>query len=222
MMQTFATTAPITAVIDIPAGRIQISAADRADTTVEVRPADPSKGRDMKLAGQITTEYGNGTLRITAPSASRLFGSSGAADVTVHLPAGSQVEAKAASARFTTTGKLGHVTFDSAQGPVTVDQAATACLTTVDGDITAGRLGGDSQIRTVRGNVQVREADHGTLVLRTETGSITVGAAAGVSASLDAGTTVGRIRNALKNADGSPGLNIQATTTVGDITASSL
>ena len=39
---------------------------------------------------------------------------------------------------------------------------------------------------------------------------------------MDAGTTVGRVRNALRNAGGTPGLNIHATTTVGDITASSL
>jgi pimeloyl-ACP methyl ester carboxylesterase len=38
----------------------------------------------------------------------------------------------------------------------------------------------------------------GTVVLRTEAGAISVGAAAGVSASLDAGTTYGRIHNALK------------------------
>jgi len=33
---------------------------------------------------------------------------------------------------------------------------------------------------------------------------------------------VGRVRNALRNTGGTPGLNIHATTTVGDITASSL
>jgi ribose/xylose/arabinose/galactoside ABC-type transport system permease subunit len=50
---------------------------------------------------------------------------------------------------------------------------------------------------------------------------ITVSAAAGVCATLDAGTTMGRIRNSLKNAGGSPALDIQATATVGDITATS-
>jgi len=74
----------------------------------------------------------------------------------------------------------------------------------------------------VKGDIQITEATHGTVVLRTETGAITVGAAAGVSATLDAGTTLGRIRNALKNTDGTPGLSIHATTTVGDITARSL
>ena len=62
---------------------------------------------------------------------------------------------------------------------------------------------------------------HGTVVLRTQSGDITVGAAAGVSAALDAGTTHGRISNALKN-DGSTELDIRATTSDGDITARSL
>jgi hypothetical protein len=221
-MQKFTTPAPITAVLDIPAGRIQFIAADRADTTVEIRPADPSKGRDVKLAEQTATGYSDGILRITAPAGNRILGSSGAVEVTVQLPAGSRIEAKAASAQFTTAGQLGDVTFDSSQATVEVDAAATARLTTVDGDITVGRLGGAAEIRTVRGDIQITEATHGTVVLRTETGAITVGAAAGVSATLDAGTTLGRIHNALKNTGDTPGLNIQATTTVGDITARSL
>ena len=221
-MQEFTTPAPITAILDIPAGRIQFTAADRRDTTVEIRPADPSKGRDVKLAEQTTAGYSDGVLRITAPAGNRILGSSGAVEVTVQLPAGSRVEAKAASAQFATAGQLGDVTFDSAQATVRVEAAATARLTAADGDITVGRLGGDAEIRTVRGDIQVTEAAHGTVVLRTETGAITVGAAAGVSATLDAGTTVGRIHNALQNTGGTPGLTIHATTTVGDITARSL
>ena len=41
-------------------------------------------------------------------------------------------------------------------------------------------------------------------MLRTEAGSVTVAAAAGTSAVLDAGTTVGRIRNTLTNAGAPP------------------
>ena len=104
---------------------------------------------------------------------------------------------------------------------VNVGQAATARITVVDGDITAGHLGGDAQLRTARGSIRITEATRGTLQLRTQTGAITVGAAAGTSAALDAGTTIGRVRNALKNT-GTTELAIHATTTVGDITASSL
>ena len=220
-MQTFATPAPITAILAVPAGRIQVTAADRADATVEIRPADPAKGRDVKLAARVTAAYSDGVLRVTAPAASRVLGSSGAVEVTVQLPASSAVQATTASARFTTQGPLGDVTLDSAQATVTLDQAATARITIVDGDITAGHLAGDAQIRTARGSIHVTEATQGTLVLRTETGAITVGAAAGVSAALDAGTTIGRVRNTLKNT-GTTELTIHATTTVGDITARSL
>jgi hypothetical protein len=63
-MQEFTTPAPITAILDIPAGRIQFTAADRAGTTVEIRPADPSKGRDVKLAvSQVLGPNGCGLSR---------------------------------------------------------------------------------------------------------------------------------------------------------------
>jgi hypothetical protein len=219
-MQTFATPAPVTAVLTVPAGRIHLTAADRADTTVEIRPADPGKSRDVKLAERITASYSDGVLRVTAPAASRVLGSTGAVEVTVHLPAGSAVQATTASARFTTEGPLGDVTLDSAQATVTLARAATARITVADGDITAGRLDGDAELRTVRGSIHVTEATRGTLTLRTEAGAITVAAAAGTSATLDAGTTVGRVSNSLKNTGATPELAIHATTTVGDITAS--
>ena len=44
-MHKFATPAPVSAVLDIPAGRIRFIAADRTDTVVEVRPADATKSR---------------------------------------------------------------------------------------------------------------------------------------------------------------------------------
>jgi hypothetical protein len=220
-MQTFATPAPVTAVLTVPAGRIHVTAADRADTTVEIRPADPAKGRDVKLAERVTASYTDGVLRVTAPAASRVLGSTGAVEVSLQLPAGSAVQATTASAHFTTTGPLGEVTFDSAQATVSLAQAATARITVIDGDITAGRLDGDAELRTVRGSIRVTEATQGTLTLRTEAGAITVAAAAGTSATLDAGTTVGRVSNTLKNTGTTPELAIHATTTVGDITASS-
>ncbi|KJY16521.1 hypothetical protein VR46_45205, partial [Streptomyces sp. NRRL S-444] len=70
--------------------------------------------------------------------------------------------------------------------------------------------------------LHIAEAVRGTVTLRTEQGEITVGAARGVSASLDAGTTYGRILNSLQNSEGVAGLNIHASTNYGDITARSL
>ncbi|WHM38210.1 DUF4097 family beta strand repeat-containing protein [Streptomyces sp. BPTC-684] len=222
-MQKFATTAPISAVLDIPAGHIRFIAADRADATVEVLPANASNGRDVKAAEQTTVEYADGVLRIeAAPAKNRILGSSGYVEVTVQLPAGSRVEAKVADAEFRGVGRLGDVVIEGAQGSVKLDETASAHLTLQAGDVSVGRLGGPARISTQKGDLRIAEAVRGAVELRTEAGDISVGAARGVSASLDAGTAYGRIQNALMNTEGAAGLNIHATTSYGDITARSL
>ncbi|MFG2212666.1 DUF4097 family beta strand repeat-containing protein [Streptomyces sp. NPDC048638] len=222
-MQKFDTPAPVSAVLDIPAGRIRFIAADRADTTVEVLPADASKSRDVKTAEQTTVVYGDGVLRIETPAAKNpIRGASGSLEVTVQLPAGSRIAAKAASAELRGVGRLGDVAFEGSHGSVKLDETESARLTLLAGDVSVGRLGGPGEITTAKGDIHVTEAVHGTVTLRTESGEISVGAARGVSASLDAGTSYGRIHNALKNTDGTAGLNIHATTAYGNITARSL
>ncbi|MFF5975677.1 DUF4097 family beta strand repeat-containing protein [Streptomyces sp. NPDC012769] len=221
-MQKFQTLAPIAAVLAVPAGRVRFIAADRADTTVEVLPADASKGRDVKAAEQTEVTYADGVLRIAVPEAkNRLVGNSGAVEVTVQLPAGSSVEGRAAAAELRGVGRLGDVAFEGAYHRIKIDEAASLRLTALDGDIEIGRLGGPAEIATARGDIRVTEALRGAVTLRTDKGDITVGAAAGVSASLDAGTDYGRVSNALKN-DGTAGLTLRATTSYGDITARSL
>ncbi|MFC9326679.1 DUF4097 family beta strand repeat-containing protein [Kitasatospora sp. NPDC057015] len=222
-MQKFDTLAPIAAVLDVPAGRIRFIAADRPDTTVEVLPADASKGRDVKAAERVQVSYGDGVLRIeAAPAANRILGNPGSVEVTVQLPAGSRVEAKAASAELRGVGRLGDVTFEAAAGTVKLDETAAAELALQAGDIAVGRLGGPARISTRQGDLRITEAVRGTVTLRTDAGHIEVGAARGVSASLDAGTALGRVHNALRNTDGAATLTIHATTALGDITARSL
>ncbi|MFF1595787.1 DUF4097 family beta strand repeat-containing protein, partial [Streptomyces sp. NPDC058286] len=209
---------------DIPAGRIQFIAADRTDTTVEILPADRSKSRDMKAAEQTTAAYADGVLRIeTATAKNRLLGNSGSIEVTVQLPAGSRIEAKTAAAELRGVGRLGNVTFESAQGTVKVDETASARVTLQAGSVLIGRLSGPAQISTQKGDLNITEATGGTVELRTESGDITINATRGTSATLDAGTTYGRIHNTLQNTEGATAsLNIQATTAHGDITARSL
>lgn len=221
-MQKFDTPAPISAVLDVPAGRIQFIAADRVDTTVEILPANPSKSRDIKAAGQATVAYTDGVLRITAPTpGNQLFGPSGSVEITVQLPVGSRIEAKAAGTELRGVGRLGDIAFEGAYHHIKIDEAASVRLTAVEGDVEVGRLNGPAEISTTRGDIRIAEAVRGTVVLRTQSGDISVAAAPGVSAALDASTGYGRVSNALKN-DGTAGLDIRATTSKGDITARSL
>ncbi|EWM13274.1 DUF4097 family beta strand repeat-containing protein [Kutzneria sp. 744] len=198
-MQKFATPAPISAVLDIPAGQVRFIAADRTDTAVEVRPADAGKSRDVKVAEQTKVEFVDGVLRIEASARNQMLGSSGFIDVTVQLPAGSRVEAKAASAEFRGVGRFGDVTFTGSHGAIKLDEAASVRLSIDAGDVSVGRLTGSAEISTSKGDITIAEASRGELVLSTQAGTVSVGAAAGVSASLDAGTGHGRIHNALRN-----------------------
>ncbi|MEH6380077.1 DUF4097 family beta strand repeat-containing protein, partial [Streptomyces sp. KLMMK] len=220
-MQKFITPAPVAAVLDIPAGRIRFIAADRTDTTVEILPADATKSRDIKAAEQITVTHHDDTLHIQAPAAAnRILGNPGAVEITVQLPTGSRIDAKTATAEIRGVGRLGDVTLNSAHGTVKLDETASAHLTLAAGDITIGRLNGPAQLTTQKGNLHITEATHGTLTLRTEHGDISIGAARGTSATLDAGTSYGRIHNTLKNTDGThTQLDIHATTAYGNITA---
>lgn len=222
-MSTYSTPEPISAVLNIPAGSIRLVASDRTDTAVEVVPADASKGRDVKAAEQTTVEYVDGVLRIALVAKNQYFGPSGAIAVTVQLPAGSQAEVTAASAELRATGRLGDVVIESAQGPIHLDDVASARITSSASDITVGRLDGPAEIRTSKGDIRIAEAVRGNVVLRTEVGEVEIVAAAGASATLDAGTATGRITNALKNTEGAGAeLTIRATTSVGDIIARSL
>lgn len=222
-MRKFDTPTPVSATFAIPAGRIQIIAADRADTTVEVRPTDAAKNRDVTAAERVQVNYADGVLRIEAVKPSNpLRGSSGSVEVTVQLPAGSNIEGKTASADLRGVGRLGDVTFEGAAGSIKVDETATARLTLASGDITVGRLNGSAQIRTHQGDLRIAEATDGTVTLRTDQGDITVAAARDSSAVLDAGISLGRVHNALRNTDGvAASLKIHATTAHGDITATS-
>ncbi|TCC42403.1 DUF4097 family beta strand repeat-containing protein [Kribbella speibonae] len=222
-MPNFTTPEPISAVLDIPAGSIQLTAGDGAETIVEVQPANAAKSRDVKAAEATTVEYADGVLRITVVAKNQYFGPSGAVAVTVQLPAGSQAEVKAASAEIRATGRLGDVTVESAQGPIDLEDVASARITSSASDVSVGRLNGPAEIRTSKGDIRIAEAVRGNLVLRTDVGEVEVGAAAESSATLNAATATGRIDNALKNTEGAAAeLTIHATTSVGDIVARSL
>lgn len=221
-MQNFDTTAPISVVLDIPAGRVQLVAADRTDTTVEVRPADAGKSRDVRTAEGTTAEYADGVLRVTTPEPrNKLVGTSGAVEVTIQLPAGSDVEVRSASAELRVVGRLGAVSAQGVYRQIKIDEADGVRLTAVDGDVEVGRLNGPAEISTQRGDIRVAEAVRGAVVLSTQQGDITIAAAPGVSATLDAGTSLGRVSNGLRN-DGAAALDVRATTMQGDITARSL
>ena len=92
-MPTFNTPEPITATIDVAVGDVHLSAGDGTATVVDVRPSDASNSDDVKAAELTRVEYASGQLLVKAPKLRSWLSRSGGGsiDVTIELPAGSQV-----------------------------------------------------------------------------------------------------------------------------------
>ncbi|GAB3585683.1 DUF4097 family beta strand repeat-containing protein [Leifsonia lichenia] len=217
-MQTFDTPTPVTTVIDVPAGHLRFIAADRADTRIEVNPVDASTARDVAAADRTTIDFADGVLRVATPERHAAFGPSGSVEVTVQLPAGSNIRANG-SAELRGAGSLGDVAVDGSFGPIKLDEATAVRISALDGDVVIGRLTGPGEITTARGDVRIAEAHRGDVVVSTQLGNVSVGVPSGVTAGLDAGTPFGRISNTIANSGGAPVLQIRATTASGDIDA---
>src|SRR5579859_7898408 len=82
-MPTFDTPEPISAVVELAVGDASITASDRTDTIVQVRPSDGSNDADVRAAEQTRVEYAAGRLLVKAPKQRGLglFGKTGSVDL---------------------------------------------------------------------------------------------------------------------------------------------
>lgn len=180
-MPTFDTPEPISVTIEISVGDARVSASDRGDTVVEVRPSDASNTSDVKAAEQTRVEYAGGTLLVKGPKPrglSSFIGMGGSIDVTIELPTGSQVHGEAAAAAFRCEGRLDTCRFKTGVGDIQLDGAGRLRATTGAGGITVDRAVGHTEVTTGSGTVRIREID-GTAVIKSANGDIWVGEVTG-------------------------------------------
>jgi hypothetical protein len=179
-MPTFATTDPISATIDVVLGDVRISAGKRDDTVVEVNPSDASNKDDVKAAEQTRVEYADGRLLVKAPKLRSwsIRSAGGSIDVTVALPAGSQVRGAGQLADFRCDGPLGDCTVRTGLGSIQLDRAGTLNLRSGAGDISVERATGHAEVATGAGDVRLRDLDAGAAV-KNSNGDTWVGAARG-------------------------------------------
>ncbi|MQA86972.1 MAG: DUF4097 family beta strand repeat protein [Streptosporangiales bacterium] len=180
-MPTFDTPEPISVTIDLGVGDARITASDRSDTVVEVRPSDGSNESDVKAAEQTHVEYAGGRLLVKAPKTWRrysFFNDGGSVDLTIELPAGSHVQGDAAMAAFRCQGRLGECRLKTATGDLLLDHTGALRLNTGIGDITVGRAAGNTEVTTGSGAVRIGEVD-GAAVIKNSNGDIRVGEVGG-------------------------------------------
>lgn len=175
-MPAFQTPAPISVVIELVVGNVRITAGDRPDTVVEVRPSESARGSDVTAAEQTRVEYSGGRLLVKAVGRWRSwspFGYGGSVDVDVELPAGSRITGSSSLGAFRCTGPLGDCRLKTA-GEIQVEQANAVKLVTAAGTIELGRAAGDAELTTATGDVRADAID-GAAVIKSSNGDVLVG-----------------------------------------------
>ncbi len=176
-MPVFATPEPISVTIEQGMGDARIIAGQRTDTVVEVRPRDVSKASDISAAEQTRVEYSSGRLLVKTPK-QRAFGRGSAVDVTVELPAGSNVHGDTGMGDFGCEGRLGECRLKTGMGNIRLGHTSALHLKTGMGNIVVDRGEGDADITTGSGEVRVGGIE-GAAVIKNSNGDTTVGQVTG-------------------------------------------
>ncbi|MGQ5259834.1 DUF4097 family beta strand repeat-containing protein [Micromonospora sp. ZYX-F-536] len=178
-MPVFDTPEPISVRIELPVGDAWISATDRADTVVEVRPRNPSDKADVSAAEQTTVEYAGGQLLIRAPKSWRRygFGTGPSVDVLIELPTGSRVRAESSWAAFRCEGQLGECHFKTG-GAIRLDQTGPLDVDNSHGEVAVERVAGPARVKASSGKVRLGDVD-GTTEIKNSSGDCWVGRSSG-------------------------------------------
>jgi DUF4097 and DUF4098 domain-containing protein YvlB len=190
-MPTFDTPGPIQAHLHFGfvIANVRVTAEARTDTEIEVRPVDPGRKADQRVAEQTKIEFADGVLTARAPRLGSLVSRTGAVDVHLRLPEASGLAGETGMGEVVTEGRLGEVTFKSGYGDLRVDRAETVHLRCSSGDVTLGEAGraevvagnGRVDIGRVDGPVRV-DNGNGTSRIGEATGEVRVRSANGAVA----------------------------------------
>ncbi|MGC5054082.1 DUF4097 family beta strand repeat-containing protein [Micromonospora sp. DT48] len=177
-MPVFDTPAAISVSVEIGVGNVRVTASDRTDTVVEVRPSDAADESDVQAAAQIRIDYADGTLRVTGPRrAFDLARKTRSVDLTVELPSDSRLDAHLLLGDVRATGRLGECRVKTT-GHVWLERTGSLRLHTGFGHLTADEVTGDAQVSTGSGKIQIGEIA-GTAEVKNSNGDTTIGAVGG-------------------------------------------
>ncbi|NUR91408.1 MAG: DUF4097 family beta strand repeat protein [Nonomuraea sp.] len=197
-MPTFDTPSPIVAILDLGTGVVRITAGDRADTVVDVRPSDEHNDADVQAARHTRVEYAAGRLTVrtdrehagatsglslgklvespTEWARSLLLGP-GSIDVTIDLPAGSRLDGRSAGTVLC-HGPLGEVAFTTSYGDLRVEQAGRLRLKSTNGTVSVTHAAGPAEITTTHGGIRIGVID-GAAAVKTAHGDVRIGEVTG-------------------------------------------
>jgi DUF4097 and DUF4098 domain-containing protein YvlB len=179
-MQIFDSPAPIQATVHFGfvAAHVRVTATDRTDTTVDIRPVDPASKADQRIVDQTQIEYADGRLTVRGPRIGSMFSRTGSVEVAVELPAGSRLDAETGVGDLHTEGQLGECRFKTGYGTLRIDRTGPVVIRSGSGVVDVDHIGGDAEIKAGNGAVNVRRVD-GAATVKASNGSVWVGEAGG-------------------------------------------
>ncbi|MFD9704877.1 DUF4097 domain-containing protein [Lentzea sp. NPDC059081] len=178
-MPSYDTPEPISVLLDIYAGHVQVVASDRVTTTVDVRPSDSSDSSDAEAAKKTTVDYTDGTLMVRGPKRTFDFSrKTRSVDIVIELPTGSKVDLDVTAGSIRTSGVLGATEADLSAGNIHVDRTGALRADTGAGQVKIGAVTGNAEVKTGSGHIRVGTVD-GSLVVKNSNGHIDVGTVEG-------------------------------------------
>ncbi|MFI1682214.1 MULTISPECIES: DUF4097 family beta strand repeat-containing protein [unclassified Streptomyces] len=173
-MPSFDSPKPISATVTLRVGTLRITAGDRKNTVVDVRPSSATQEADVKAAERTRVEFANGKLLVKGPKDRPMFGKGPSVDVDIVLPTGSGVHATTVMAHVSAQGGLGDCEVKVSAGDIQLERTASAKLTTGYGDVSLGRADGQVDISTSSGEIRVGEV-RGTVDIKNSNGITVLG-----------------------------------------------
>jgi DUF4097 and DUF4098 domain-containing protein YvlB len=172
-MPTFQTPEPIAVRIEVGSGSIHLVATNQADTVVEVRPRDASRGSDVRAAEHTRVDFRDGELVVSDKHGLPLFWG-GAIELEISLPSRSRLRVALASADLRAEGEFADCKFAGASGDVEVDSIVGKMkATNASGSFTVHSADGSVSVATASGDVTIGDLD-GDLKFKAASGSLTV------------------------------------------------
>jgi DUF4097 and DUF4098 domain-containing protein YvlB len=177
-MPRYETPAPISVTLELGVAHVRITASDRVDTVVEVRPSDDTDESDVQAAQQVRVDHTSGTLQVIGPK--RVFDFSRrtrSVDVSIELPSGSELSAHLQLGDVRCAGRLGECRVRTT-GNVVLERTGPLHLHTGVGHVTADGIVGDAEISTGSGTIQIGEVQ-GSAELKNSNGDTSIDAVTG-------------------------------------------
>lgn len=173
---TFRTPTPLDISVRNQCGTVEITAADVAQTTIEIVPND---GRGAELAERTLVQLSEDASRLRIDVPDRKMPRQPALEIIVTVPTGSSVDVETATADVRTRGILDSATVTTASADVSVSQTSGQLeITTASGDIHVGHGDGPIRVRSASGDIRLDVSEIEASV-QTASGDITIGRLSG-------------------------------------------